>query len=74
MSYEFFVYMAIACGVLGLVYVIWASQSILAASAGNERMQRLPAPFRRVRVPTSIANIPLLVWLGLLLPLFWFSH
>ena len=41
MSYEFFVYMAIACGVLGLVYGIWASQSILAASAGNERMQEI---------------------------------
>ena len=41
MSYEFFVYMAITCGVLGLVYGIWASQSILAASAGNERMQEI---------------------------------
>ena len=41
MSYEFFVYMAIASGVLGLVYGIWASQSILAASAGNERMQEI---------------------------------
>ena len=51
MSYEFFVYMAIACGVLGLVYGIWASQSILAASAGNERMQEIagrdPAPYSR---------------------------
>jgi K(+)-stimulated pyrophosphate-energized sodium pump len=41
MSYEFFVYMAIASGVLGLVYGIWASQSILAASPGNERMQEI---------------------------------
>ncbi|MBL6782372.1 MAG: sodium-translocating pyrophosphatase [Alphaproteobacteria bacterium] len=41
MSYEFFVYMAIACGMLGLVYGVWASQSILAASAGNERMQEI---------------------------------
>jgi K(+)-stimulated pyrophosphate-energized sodium pump len=41
MSYEFFVYMAIASGELGLVYGIWASQSILAASPGNERMQEI---------------------------------
>jgi K(+)-stimulated pyrophosphate-energized sodium pump len=33
--------MAIACGLLGLLYGIWASRSVLAASAGNERMQEI---------------------------------
>ena len=41
MNYDFFVYMAIACGFLGLLYGIWASKSVLAASAGNERMQEI---------------------------------
>ncbi len=41
MNYDFFVYMAIACGLLGLLYGIWASKSVLAASAGNERMQEI---------------------------------
>jgi len=41
MNYDFFVYMAIACGLLGLLYGIWASRSVLAASAGNERMQEI---------------------------------
>jgi len=41
MNYDFFVYMAIACGLLGLLYGVWASRSVLAASAGNERMQEI---------------------------------
>jgi K(+)-stimulated pyrophosphate-energized sodium pump len=41
MNYDFFVYMAIGCGLLGLLYGIWASKSVLAASAGNERMQEI---------------------------------
>ena len=32
---------ALACGVLALVYGIWASRSVLAASAGTERMQAI---------------------------------
>ncbi len=32
---------ALACGVLALVYGIWASRSVLAASAGSERMQEI---------------------------------
>ena len=32
---------ALACGVLALVYGIWTSRSVLAASAGTERMQAI---------------------------------
>ena len=34
---------ALACGVLALVYGIWASRSVLASSAGTERMQTIAA-------------------------------
>ena len=32
---------AILCGVVGLAYGIWAARSVLAADAGNERMQEI---------------------------------
>ncbi|MCE2516804.1 MAG: sodium/proton-translocating pyrophosphatase, partial [Alphaproteobacteria bacterium] len=32
---------AILCGVIGLIYGIWASRSVLAADAGNARMQEI---------------------------------
>jgi K(+)-stimulated pyrophosphate-energized sodium pump len=35
------VWFAIACGGLAVLYGIWASRSILSASAGNERMQEI---------------------------------
>ena len=31
----------IACGALSIVYGVWAIQSVLAADAGNERMQEI---------------------------------
>ena len=34
---------AIACGVLALLYGIWTSRSVLAESAGNQRMQEIAA-------------------------------
>ena len=33
----------LACGLLALVYGIWASRSVLASSAGSERMQTIAA-------------------------------
>ncbi len=35
------VWFAIACGGLAVLYGVWASRSILASSAGNERMQEI---------------------------------
>ncbi|NKB50061.1 MAG: sodium-translocating pyrophosphatase [Alphaproteobacteria bacterium] len=37
------VWFAIACGVLAIVYGIWAARSVLAMSAGTERMQEISA-------------------------------
>ena len=34
-------YLAIVCGVLSIVYAIWASKSVMSADAGNERMQEI---------------------------------
>jgi len=34
-------YLVLGCGVLALVYGAWASQSVLSAPAGNERMQQI---------------------------------
>jgi len=35
------IWLVIACGVLSLVYGIWATKSVMAADAGNERMQEI---------------------------------
>ncbi|MEL6947790.1 MAG: sodium-translocating pyrophosphatase [Pseudomonadota bacterium] len=34
-------YLAIVCGLLSIVYAIWASQSVMNADAGNARMQEI---------------------------------
>ncbi len=34
-------YLAIVCGILSIVYAIWASQSVMNADAGSERMQEI---------------------------------
>ncbi|MEE9375931.1 MAG: sodium-translocating pyrophosphatase, partial [Rhizobiaceae bacterium] len=36
-------YLAIVCGLLSIVYAIWASKSVMSADAGNERMQEIAA-------------------------------
>ena len=39
-------YFVIACGVLSIVYAAWAIQSVLAADAGNARMQEIAGAIR----------------------------
>ncbi len=39
-------YFVIACGVLSIVYAAWAIQSVLAADAGNSRMQEISGAIR----------------------------
>ena len=39
-------YFVIACGVLSIVYAVWATRSVLAADAGNQRMQEIAAAIR----------------------------
>uniref|UniRef100_UPI0025DD616F sodium/proton-translocating pyrophosphatase n=1 Tax=uncultured Nitratireductor sp. TaxID=520953 RepID=UPI0025DD616F len=39
-------YVVIACGVLSILYAIWATQSVLAADQGNARMQEIAGAIR----------------------------
>ena len=39
-------WLIVACGVLAIVYAGWAIQSVLAADAGNARMQEIAAAVR----------------------------
>ncbi|MBL4725391.1 MAG: sodium/proton-translocating pyrophosphatase, partial [Rhizobiaceae bacterium] len=68
------IYLAMAAGLLSLVYGIWASNSVLKADAGNERMQEIAgfiqegaqAYLSRQYMAISIAGVvvfAILVWL-----------
>ena len=68
------IWVIIACGLLAIVYGIWASQSVMAASAGNDRMQEIAkaiqegasAYLRRQYITIGIVGIvifALVVWL-----------
>jgi K(+)-stimulated pyrophosphate-energized sodium pump len=39
-------YLAIACGLLSIVYAVWATRSVLAADQGSARMQEIAAAIR----------------------------
>ena len=39
-------WMIVGCGVLAILYGIWATNSVLAADAGNARMQEIAAAVR----------------------------
>ena len=39
-------WLIIACGILSIVYAIWATKSVLAADAGNSRMQEIAGSIR----------------------------
>ena len=61
-------YFVIACGVLSIVYAVWAIQSVLAADAGNSRMQEISAAIREgataylTRQYTTIAIVGVVVF------------
>jgi K(+)-stimulated pyrophosphate-energized sodium pump len=62
-------YVVIACGVLSVLYAIWATQSVLAADQGNARMQEISAAIREGaqaylnRQYTTIAIVGVVVFL-----------
>jgi K(+)-stimulated pyrophosphate-energized sodium pump len=66
-------YVTIACGLLSVIYAIWATQSVMAANAGNARMQEIAGAIREgataylSRQYTTIAIVGvavfILVWL-----------
>jgi len=39
-------YVVIACGLLSVLYAIWATRSVLAADQGNARMQEIAGAIR----------------------------
>jgi K(+)-stimulated pyrophosphate-energized sodium pump len=61
-------YFVILCGVLSIVYAAWAIQSVLAADAGNARMQEISAAIREgataylTRQYTTIAIVGIVVF------------
>jgi K(+)-stimulated pyrophosphate-energized sodium pump len=62
-------YFVIACGVLSIVYAVWAIQSVLASDAGNARMQEISANIREgataylTRQYTTIAIVGVVVFI-----------
>jgi K(+)-stimulated pyrophosphate-energized sodium pump len=62
-------YFVIACGVLSIVYAVWAIQSVLAADAGNQRMQEIASAIREgataylTRQYTTIAIVGVVVFI-----------
>ena len=70
------VWFAIACSVLAVLYGVWASRSVLAMSAGSERMQEISAAiqegaaaylnrqYRAIGIVGIVIAIILLILLG----------
>lgn len=62
-------YVVIACGLLSVLYAIWATQSVLASDQGSVRMQEISAAIREgaqaylARQYTTIAIVGVVVFL-----------
>ena len=62
-------WLIVLCGVLAIVYAIWATRSVLAADAGSEKMQEIAAAIREgaqaylKRQYSTIAAVGIVVFL-----------
>ncbi len=63
-------FLVIACGLLSIVYAIWATKSVLAADQGNARMQEIAGAIREgaqaylTRQYTTIAMVGVVVFIA----------
>ncbi len=63
-------FLVIACGLLSIVYAIWATKSVLAADQGNARMQEIAGAIREgaqaylTRQYTTIAIVGVVVFIA----------
>ena len=66
--------MIIVCGLLPIAYGVWATKSVLAADAGNARMQEIAAAIREgaqaylKRQYTTIAIVGVVIFVIVWLP------
>ena len=68
-------WMIVGCGVLAIVYGIWATQSVLAADAGSKKMQEIAAAIaegaqaylKRQYMTIAMVGVVVFIALGLLL-------
>ncbi len=62
-------WLIVICGVLAIVYAIWATRSVLASDAGSEKMQEIAAAIREgaqaylKRQYTTIAGVGIVIFL-----------
>jgi hypothetical protein len=54
----------VGCGVLAIVYGIWATMSVLSADAGSAKMQEISAAVREGAQAYLSANTPPFRWLA----------
>src|SRR4051812_21711192 len=70
-------WLIVLCGVLSIVYAVWASRTVLAADAGSPRMQEIAAAIREgaqaylKRQYTTIAGVGVVIFLILAYFLGW---
>src|ERR1700688_1910525 len=70
-------WMIVGCGVLAILYGVWATRSVLAADAGSQKMQEISGAVAEgaqaylKRQYTTIAGVGVVVFIGLGLLLSW---